>query len=71
MILTNDLPTGAILIRVAPTDLSYTTLGGSLLFIVGNLSAGGGLDLQLTVQTRRRRGADLFRQSRLRRLERQ
>ena len=50
VILTNDLPTGATLIRVAPTDLSYTTAGGSLLFIVGNLSAGGGLDLQLTVQ---------------------
>ena len=50
VLLTNSLPAGVNLIRVVPTNTSYITANGSLLFLVGNLAAGGGLDLRLTVQ---------------------
>ena len=48
--LTNSLPSGVILIGVAPTNQPYTVAGRNLFFHLGALAGGAGTNLQITVQ---------------------
>jgi uncharacterized repeat protein (TIGR01451 family) len=48
--LTNTLPPGVILISVSPTNQPFSVVSSNLIFDLGTLTAGGGTNLQFTIQ---------------------
>jgi uncharacterized repeat protein (TIGR01451 family) len=50
VMLTNTLPPGVILLRVAPANQPYTVVTNNLIFNLGTLTNGAGTNLQFTVQ---------------------